>query len=219
MSPEERLELIRFDDVTSCIRRQVWEESPLPECSYGEDMAWAKTVLLSGHRIAYIPEARIWHTHERGAIFELCRAYVDGYARVKLVGWPAMALRLGDVVALLRRMTFFLLTQRFDSMVEPETARRFLFAEMYHYDPLVAQKPVQIYMRILRFTMGLTNRAAYLCPEGVFPERAWVELFRFATVAIIGQTLGATAATILNQPYSSQKVVWRVLHRLLGGST
>jgi hypothetical protein len=218
VSPEERLELIRFDDVTSCIRRQVWEEFPLPERNYGEDMAWAKAVLLSGHMIAYTPEARVWHTHERGPIYELRRAYIDGYTRVQLVDWPAMPLRMGDVVALVRRTMFCLRTKRFDSMVEPEAARRFLLAEMHHYEPLVAHRPAQIYMRILRFAMGLTNRAASLCPEGVFPEKAWVDLFRFATVAIVGQTLGATAAGTMNQYQPAEEVVWRVLHRLLGRS-
>lgn len=218
MSPEKRLELIRFDDVTSCIRRRVWEEFPLPERNYGEDMAWAKTVLLSGHKIAYTPEARVWHTHERGPIYELRRAHIDGFARVQIVDWPAMRLGMGDVVALVRRTVFCLRTKRFDSMAEPEAARRFLFAEMYHYEPLVAHKAVQIYMRILRFALGLTNRAASLCPEGVFPEKAWVDLFRFATVAIVGQTLGTTAASTMNQPQSPNKPAWQMLHRFLGRS-
>jgi hypothetical protein len=218
MPPEKRLELIRFDDVTSCLRRSVWEEFPLPECSYGEDMIWAKSVLLAGHKIAFVPEARVWHSHERGPIYELRRAYVDGYARVPLVEWPALYLELGDVVAILRRMTFFLLTKRFDSMVEPEDARSFLFSEMAHYKPMVAQRPVRIYMSILEFALGLTRRATSLCPGGVFPEKAWIDLFRFSTVAIVGQTLGATAAATMNQSQRSEEMVWHALHWLFGRS-
>ncbi len=217
MSPEERLELIRFDDVTSCLRRTVWEESPLPERNYGEDMAWAKCALLAGHKIAYAPEARVWHTHERGPVYELRRAYVDGYTRVQLVNWPALSLELSDVFAMLRRMTFFLLTKRFDSVVDVEAARRFLLAEMYHSKPLAAQTPVQIYRNILDFTMSLTRRASSLCPEGVFPEKAWIGLLRFATVAVVGQTLGATAATKVNAARLSERFVWDALHRFLGG--
>jgi rhamnosyltransferase len=218
MSPEERLQLIRFDDVTSCIRRTVWEEFQLPERDYGEDMAWAKNALLAGYKIAYTPEARVWHTHERGPIYELRRAYVDGYTRVQLVNWPALSLELSEVFAILRRMTFFLLTKRFDSVVDVEAAHKFLLAEMYHSKPLVAQKPVQIYRSILEFTMSLTRRASCFCPEGVFPEKAWIGLLRFATVAIVGQTLGATAATKVNAPRFSAKLVWHVLHRFLGAS-
>jgi hypothetical protein len=125
---------------------------------------------------------------------------------------------MGDLVALVRRTVFCLRTKRFDSIVEPEAARKFLFAEMHHYEPLVAHNPAQIYMCILRFALGLTNRAAGLCPEGIFPEKAWVDLFRFATVAIVGQTLGAAAATTLNQSQPAEEGVWRVLHWLLGRS-
>jgi hypothetical protein len=218
MSPEERLQLIRFDDVTSCIRRTVWEEFPLPERNYGEDMAWAKNALLAGYKIAYTPEARVWHTHERGPIYELRRAYIDGHTRVHLVKWPALSLELSEVFAILRRMTFFLLTRRFDSVVDPEAAHEFLRAEMYHSKPLVAQRPVQIYRSMLEFTMTLTRRAARFCPEGAFPEQAWIDLLRFAAVAVVGQTLGATAATKVNAPRLSEKFVWYALHRFLGGS-
>lgn len=218
MSPEERLELIRFDDVTSCIRRTVWEESPLPERNYGEDMAWARSALLSGYKIAYTPEARVWHTHERGPIYELRRAYVDGYTRVQLVNWPGLSLELSDVFAILRRMTFFLLTKRFDAVVDLEAAYKFLLAEMYHSKPLVAQRPVQIYRSVLRFTESLTQRATHLCPDGVFPEKAWIDLLRFATVAIVGQTLGATAAAETDESQPFEKVAWHLLHWFLGGS-
>jgi rhamnosyltransferase len=63
--PEERLDLVRFDNVTSCVRRETWAEVPFPEYSYGEDMAWAREVLLAGHSTAYVPTAQVWHSHER----------------------------------------------------------------------------------------------------------------------------------------------------------
>lgn len=219
MSPQERLQLIRFDNVTSCTRRRVWEALPLPERNYGEDMAWAKSALLAGYKIAYVPEARVWHSHERGQVYELRRAYVDGYARVQLVDWPAPCLELGEVVEILRRMTFFLLTKRFDSLVDPEAARRFLLAEMHHYGRLVAHRPARIYKSALDFAMSLTNRATRFCLGGVLPPKAWIDLLRFALVGTVGQNLGADAAATTNRSRLPEKVAWHTLHWFLGRST
>lgn len=218
VQPHERLELVRFDNVTSCIRRSVWEELPLPDCSYGEDMAWAKSVLLAGYKTAYIPEAQVWHTHERGHLYELRRAYVDGYARVQLVDWPALCLEWGEVVSILRRMMFFLLTKRFDSVVDPEDARSFLLSEIYRYTPLAAQRPARIYVNVLEFAVGLTRRATRLCPKGIFPEKAWIDLFRFAVAVIVGQTLGAAATTTMNRSRSFEKAAWHALNWFLSRS-
>jgi len=216
MPPEKRLALISFDNVTSCIRRGTWEKVPFPERNYGEDMAWAKEVLLEGYKIAYIPTAQVWHCHERGWLYELRRAYVDGYTRVQLVDWPSPALTFDETLALLRRMMFFLLTRRFDSMVKPAVIRRFLLEEIQHYEQLDSSRPIEMYQTVLRFSWGLMEKALRLCPEGVLPERAWINLLRFATVAVVGENLGTTAAVKLTQTLSLERIVWNMLHYFLG---
>ena len=215
MPPEKRLELIRFDNVTSCLRRSVWEQQPFPERNYGEDMAWAKSVLLKGHQVAYTPTAQVWHCHERGAVYELRRAYLDGYSRVDLVDWPSPSLTFIEALALVRKTMFFLLTKQYDSMVEPTVIRQFLLAEMHRHEPLRSSKSAQIYLKALRFALALTERAIRLYPSGPFPTGTWIELFRFATVAVVGQNLGATAAVVRAQNLSSERAAWNVLNWFL----
>jgi rhamnosyltransferase len=212
--PNQRWELIEFDNVTSCIRRRVWEEIPFPERKYGEDMAWAKEVLLRGYSIAFVPAAQVWHSHERGWLYELRRAYVDGGARVELVNWPSAGFILSDLLLALRRMLFFFTTKRFNSMVRPEEICNFLQAEIDRYEKLASIKFFDRYVEALKFAWALTNKALPMLPEGKFPEGTWIHLFRFALIAVIGEELGATAATLRHS--SGRNFVWRFLDAILG---
>jgi rhamnosyltransferase len=73
LAPAERLALCTFDDVCACIRRSVWERFPFRPTAIAEDVEWAREVLLAGWRLAYVPEARVVHSHERSARHELRR--------------------------------------------------------------------------------------------------------------------------------------------------
>lgn len=86
MSPMEQFELVAFTDVCSCIRTEVWAHYPFADVSYGEDMEWAQRVLKAGYAIAYEPEARVYHSHDRSAWYELKRAYADHHLVQKLFG-------------------------------------------------------------------------------------------------------------------------------------
>ncbi len=216
MAPRERWALIRFDNVTSCIRRNVWERIPFPERDYAEDVAWAKRVLQSGFQLAYVPSARVWHCHERGWLYELRRGYVEGFARHHLVGWTTTALGLRDVVTLGRRLLFFLTTHRFDSMVDAVEIQSFLGGEVHHYQSLPASPPTQVYVTALKFAWGLTESAFKLLPEPRFPPGTWADLLRFALVAVVGESLGSSAVLELEQPFSPERVIWRGIDRFLG---
>ena len=76
LDPRARFELCIFDNVCSCIRRSVWKQHPFHATPIGEDVEWAREVLLAGHRIAYVPEAQVVHSHDRSARYELARTYV-----------------------------------------------------------------------------------------------------------------------------------------------
>nr|MBA2376827.1 hypothetical protein [Rubrobacter sp.] len=80
MSPMERRLLCAFDNVSSCIRRSVWEEFPFEETSFAEDLRWGKRVIESGRKIVYEPRSAVVHSHERGALYDLRRSYVDALA-------------------------------------------------------------------------------------------------------------------------------------------
>ena len=194
LEPEERLEQIRFDNVTSCIRRKVWEAIPFPEGNFGEDMGWARAVLLAGHKLACVPSARVWHSHERGWFYELRRSYVDGRNRVRLVDWPPAGLDPGEGLAVLRRLAFFVRTRRFDRVSDVLAGRRFLREELRRYETLDPVRPTQVYLEALGFGMALTERAARLRADGQFREGEWIRLFRFALAVSTGRALGTSAA-------------------------
>ena len=76
MTPEERHRACAFDNVCSCIRVAAWRTHPFRPTAIAEDLEWARDVLLDGYRLAYTPDAVVWHSHERSASYELQRTYL-----------------------------------------------------------------------------------------------------------------------------------------------
>ncbi len=77
MPPAKRRRLAAFDNVSSCLRRSVWEEIPFEETNFGEDIRWGKRVMEAGYKTVYEPRSAVIHSHERGALYDLRRYYVD----------------------------------------------------------------------------------------------------------------------------------------------
>ncbi len=77
LSPWERLERCSFDNVASAVDRRTWEDHPFGKRPFGEDLAWAKRVLLGGRRIYFEPRATVIHSHERSPWAEGKRLYCD----------------------------------------------------------------------------------------------------------------------------------------------
>jgi rhamnosyltransferase len=75
LTPMDRLLRCTFDNVCSCIRRSVWTRIPFRETPIGEDVEWAKEVLLAGHSLAFTPAAAVVHSHDRSAAYEFDRTY------------------------------------------------------------------------------------------------------------------------------------------------
>jgi rhamnosyltransferase len=73
LDPQEKLERCTFDNVCSCIRRSVWSEHPFRSTPIGEDIEWARDVLLAGYRLAYAPQAEVIHSHDRPVRYEFVR--------------------------------------------------------------------------------------------------------------------------------------------------
>lgn len=76
LEPRAQVERCAFDNVCSCIRRSVWMQHPFQSTPIGEDIEWARKVLLAGYRLAYAPEAAVVHSHDRSARYEFARTYV-----------------------------------------------------------------------------------------------------------------------------------------------
>ncbi len=66
LSPEQRAAYLRFNNVSSAIRADVFERIPFPDVAFGEDFAWAARVLTAGWRLRYVPAARVYHAHRYG---------------------------------------------------------------------------------------------------------------------------------------------------------
>ncbi|MEM7311233.1 MAG: glycosyltransferase family 2 protein [Planctomycetota bacterium] len=86
LEPMDRLLACAFDNVASAVRRSTWERHPLPERSFGEDVAWAREVLLAGGRIAFEPEAVVEHSHRIEMLREFKRIYCDHRNLLALFG-------------------------------------------------------------------------------------------------------------------------------------
>ena len=86
LPPMERYLSSAFDNVASSLRRTTWERIPFPPRSFGEDVAWAKRVLLSGGAIAFEPAARVEHSHRIAMMREFKRIYCDHRNLYELFG-------------------------------------------------------------------------------------------------------------------------------------
>ncbi|NLD72675.1 MAG: glycosyltransferase [Chloroflexi bacterium] len=90
-----------FNNVSSIVRREVWEAQPFPEVAYAEDLAWGYAVLRAGHTLLYEPASRVYHSHDRPPAYVLRRAYVEAQAVGGIFGEPPRPLAPPQAEALL----------------------------------------------------------------------------------------------------------------------
>lgn len=90
LPPPQKLALISFDDVSSCIRRSVWEKHPFKHLSFGEDIEWSQRVMKAGYKIVYDPRSAVIHSHNRPALYETKRAYAAHKLLGELIGFRAL---------------------------------------------------------------------------------------------------------------------------------
>lgn len=86
-SPEERVELYRFDNVGAMLRRDVWEQIHFGHCDYAEDLLWAKRALESGHTIVRDFSAPMIHAHRRSFAYEFRRGLLDARVMDEFFGY------------------------------------------------------------------------------------------------------------------------------------
>ncbi len=77
LPPLERYLSCVFDNVASAVRRSTWERIPFPPRTFGEDVAWGRSVLLAGGAIAFEPSAHVEHSHRIHMWREFRRIYCD----------------------------------------------------------------------------------------------------------------------------------------------
>jgi len=77
--------LVFFSNISSCIRKEVWEELPFSEdLIMTEDQDWSKRVLEAGYKIVYEPESVVYHSHTYTRK-QLFKRYFDAGAAHKQV--------------------------------------------------------------------------------------------------------------------------------------
>jgi rhamnosyltransferase len=97
LAPPERHLACAFDNVCSCIRMSVWRAQPFPHAEFAEDIEWGMLVLRAGHRLAFVPEAAVRHSHERSVWYELQRTYL-AHRRLQSLFGLATVPTAGDLV-------------------------------------------------------------------------------------------------------------------------
>lgn len=65
LPPLEKLSRVAFDNVSSCVRREVALRTPFRRRQFGEDLDWAHRAILEGHRVVFQPRSRVVHSHNR----------------------------------------------------------------------------------------------------------------------------------------------------------
>lgn len=86
LPPAGRRQLALFDNVSSCLRRSVWEEIPFGRTGFGEDLGWGARAVARGHKLVYEPRSAVVHSHERGPLYDLRRHYAEGLLLLDLFG-------------------------------------------------------------------------------------------------------------------------------------
>jgi GT2 family glycosyltransferase len=66
-----------YSDNNSCLRKNAWEQVPIPEVIYGEDQLWAIDILRHGFKKAYASTAIVRHSHEYNFRETLIRANTE----------------------------------------------------------------------------------------------------------------------------------------------
>ena len=88
-----------FSTVNAAIRRAAWETCPFGEAVIMEDKKWQRAAGARGFRIAYQPDAAVFHTHnyDLGALIRRCQQEGFGW---RLVGETySFADMLGDTLS------------------------------------------------------------------------------------------------------------------------
>lgn len=102
--PELRRRLCNFDNCSSCIERQVLLDLEFPNVPYGEDMVFAKRLILSGRSIAIAKAARFYHWHKVSFNYMMRRMCIDQHLSIPEFGIYYVRRKLGVIKAVLARV-------------------------------------------------------------------------------------------------------------------
>lgn len=102
--PELKRRLSNFDNCASCMRRDVLMELRLPDVPYGEDMMFAKSLILNNHAVAISKEAKFFHWHKVSFTYLMKRMCIDQYLSIPEFGVYYVRRKLGVIKAIVIRI-------------------------------------------------------------------------------------------------------------------
>jgi len=113
-----------FNNVSSIVRRSVWERIPFREVPFAEDVAWGWDVLRAGYSLIYEPASVVEHSHERSLKYEFRRAYIDAKTVGELFQERARPLAPKGLGRLLELWRWAKVQAQYMPLLEDETAWR-----------------------------------------------------------------------------------------------
>lgn len=101
---ELKRRLSNFDNCSSCIKRDLLLNLKFPPVPYGEDMLFAKKLILNGYRIAISKNAKFYHWHKVSFNYLLKRMCIDQYLSKNEFDVYYVRRKLGVIKAILIRI-------------------------------------------------------------------------------------------------------------------
>lgn len=81
--PQLRRRLSNFDNCSSCLDRETLLRLQFPPVPYGEDMLFARKLILNGQRVALVKEAKFFHWHKVKPSYMFRRMCIDSHLSVQ----------------------------------------------------------------------------------------------------------------------------------------
>lgn len=104
LPPGLRRRLCNFDNCSSCIDRDVLLKEKFPPVPYGEDMMFAKHMLLNNYKVALSKNAKFYHWHKVSFSYLMKRMCIDQYLSIPEFDVYYIRRKLGVIKAILTRV-------------------------------------------------------------------------------------------------------------------
>jgi len=103
-SPELRRRLCNFDNCSSCIVREVLLNMQFPPVPYGEDMLFAKKLILNHQKVAISKGAKFYHWHKVSFSYLMKRMCIDQHLSIPEFEIYYVRRKIGVIKAIVKRV-------------------------------------------------------------------------------------------------------------------
>jgi glycosyltransferase involved in cell wall biosynthesis len=103
-TPELRRRLCNFDNCSSAIDRELLLDLEFPPAPYGEDMLFAKKLILNGYKVAISKGAKFFHWHKVSFSYLMKRMCIDQHLSIPEFGIYYIRRKLGVIKAIVKRV-------------------------------------------------------------------------------------------------------------------